>query len=196
MPSTIANMLQDNEEKCDPLIPHTFCTYSINLALQYASSKDYMQLKYYLKLQSNKRALLQKEPSIASSFSREKKGQKKGIKSDKNLEPQNLFSLLASDKLCQHQHPAHPWNKAHPKIEPTLLTPNPVTEKHDLRHRRLPCLTNTIQFWKLFFKRTIPTLYILPKLHTSTITHIIPKKFRKIQPTTSNGFPHTNTIGP
>lgn len=48
------------------------------------------------------------------------------IKSDKNLKPQNLISLLASNKLCQHQHPTHPWNKAYPETESMLLTPNPA----------------------------------------------------------------------
>ena len=35
-------MLSNNEEEDDPLIPHTFCTYSTNQALQYAYSKDYL----------------------------------------------------------------------------------------------------------------------------------------------------------
>ena len=71
----------------------------------------------------------------------------------------------------------------------------PIRETHNLLYKKLPCPTNTIQFWKCFLKRTIPTPYILPELYRSTITHIKPKKFRKVQSTTSNGFPHTNTIG-
>ena len=47
-----------------------------------------------------------------------------------------------------------------------------MREMHDLLHKSLPCLTNTIQLWKYCFKSTIPTPYILPKLHISTITHI------------------------
>ena len=42
----------------------------------------------------------------------------------------------------------------------------------------------------------IPTPYILPELHLSTITHTIPKEIGKIQPDTSNEFPHTNAICP
>ena len=45
-------------------------------------------------------------------------------------------------------------------------------------------------------KKTIHTPFIFPKLYSSTITHIKLKKFRKVQPTTSNGFPQTNTISP
>ena len=51
-----------------------------------------------------------------------------GIESDKNLEPRNLFSLLASNKLHQHHSPVHPWNKAYPKKDPKLLTPNLVLD--------------------------------------------------------------------
>ena len=67
----------------------------------------------------------------------------------------------------------------HWATKPDVPMNPPMRETHDLRHRSLPCPTNTIQLWKYIFKRTIPTPYILPKLHISTITHVIPKKFRK-----------------
>ena len=54
--------------------------------------------------------------------------QEKEIKSGRSLEPQNLSSLLASSKVCHHQHPAHSWNKAQPKNDQMILIPNLVVD--------------------------------------------------------------------
>ena len=48
--------------------------------------------------------------------------------SDRNLEPQNLYLILAPIKVCQHEHPAHSWNKAHPKTNRPMLPPNLVED--------------------------------------------------------------------
>ena len=47
------------------------------------------------------------------------------------------------------------------------ISMNPPTKPtHNLRHWRVPCQS--------LFESTIPTLYMLPKLHSNSITHIIP----------------------
>ena len=95
---------------------------------------------------------------------------------------------LNPKKIQQFWLPILRWT-----TEPNVPMKPPIREMHNLQQKKLPCLTKTIQFWKCFLKRTTPTPYILPELYPSTITHIKLKKFRKVQPTTYNGFPHPNT---
>ena len=48
--------------------------------------------------------------------------------SDGNFEPQNLYLMLTSSKVYQHEHLAHSWNKANPKTNRPMLPPNPVED--------------------------------------------------------------------
>ena len=70
----------------------------------------------------------------------------------------------------------------------------PTRTTHNLRYRRILCPTNTIKFRKSLLKNTISTPHMLPKLHSSTIPHIIRKEFRKTHPTNPNMSPQANTI--
>ena len=52
---------------------------------------------------------------------------------------------------------------------------NPSTRPpHNLCHWSIPCPTKIVKFWKNLFEGTIRTPHMLPKLHYSTITHLIP----------------------
>ena len=109
------------------------------------------------------------EPLIATPTSKEKR-EYKGRKKDKNLQSQNLHSLLASNKPYQNQPPALLKNKSVHKSIKRFFLPilqwmtkmkipiNPPTSPtHNLRHWRVLCPTKTVKFWKSLFESTIPT---------------------------------------
>ena len=72
-PKTTTPKLWNNEVEDDPPTPHTSYTYSTSQALSLVFYEGYLLLRSYLRKQTKKRKLPLEEPSIAISFSMERK---------------------------------------------------------------------------------------------------------------------------